>query len=112
MGKLTRWILGMPVVQKRLKARIERRVKGPDQRQRDSFSVTIIAETVNFDGDRVVSKLTTPEGYTLTGMTALEIVKRVLDGELETGYRTPAMVYGADFITEFKNTDRSDIPSS
>ena len=74
--------------------------------------MTIIAEAVNPDGDKVVSKLTTPEGYTLTGLTALEIVKRVLDGELETGYRTPAMVYGADFITEFKGIDRKDIASS
>jgi short subunit dehydrogenase-like uncharacterized protein len=112
MGKLTRWILGLPVVQKRLKAEIERKVKGPDEKQRESFSVTIIAEAVNPDGDKVVSKLTTPEGYTLTGMTALEIVKRLLDGELETGYRTPAMVYGADFITEFNGIDRKDIPSS
>jgi short subunit dehydrogenase-like uncharacterized protein len=111
MGKLTRWFLGMPIVQKRLKAGIERKVKGPDEIQRQSFSVTIIAEAVNPEGEKVVSKLTTPEGYTLTAMTAIEIVKRVLDGELKTGYRTPAMIYGADFITEFNGVVREDIHS-
>jgi short subunit dehydrogenase-like uncharacterized protein len=71
--------------------------------------MTIIAEALNPEGTKVVSKLKTPEGYNLTGLTALEIVKRTLEGELKTGYRTPATVYGADFITEFKGVVREDI---
>ena len=109
MAKLTRWILSRPIVQKRLKSIIGRKVKGPDETDRNSTRMTIIAEALNSEGTKVVSKLITPEGYNLTGLTALEIVKRTLEGEIKTGYRTPAMVYGADFITEFKGVVREDI---
>jgi short subunit dehydrogenase-like uncharacterized protein len=109
MGKLTRWLLSRPIVQNRIKSIIARKVKGPDETYRSRARMTIIAEALNPEGTKVVSKLQTPEGYNLTGLTALEIVKRTLEGELKTGYRTPATVYGADFITEFKGVVREDI---
>jgi short subunit dehydrogenase-like uncharacterized protein len=106
LGQRSPCLNGMP-----LKAGIERKVKRPDKKQRKSFSVTIMAEAVNSDSDKVVSKSTTTEGYTLTAMTSLEIVNRVLDEELKIGYRTPAMVYGADFITEYNGIVREGIHS-
>ncbi|HUD29959.1 MAG TPA: hypothetical protein VMQ93_13885, partial [Novosphingobium sp.] len=47
----------------------------------EGFAV-LLGEAVNAAGERVVSKLRTPEGYTLTAMTSLETVRRVLSGEV------------------------------
>ena len=49
-----------------------------------------------------MSKLTTPEGYTLTALTSLEIVRRVLAGQGKPGFQTPSRVFGADFIAGFE----------
>ena len=58
-----------------------------------------------------MSRLRTPEGYTLTAMTSLEIVRRVLAGDAKPGFQTPSSVFGADFITEFDGCVRTDINS-
>ncbi len=57
------------------------------------------------------SRLTTPEGYTLTAMTGLEIVRRVLAGEAKPGYQTPSAVFGPDFIAEFEGCSYQDLNS-
>jgi len=59
-------------------------------------------EAANAAGRKAVSRLQTPEGYTLTAMTSLEIVRRVLAGEATHGFQTPSRIFGPDFITTFK----------
>jgi short subunit dehydrogenase-like uncharacterized protein len=62
------------------------------------------------DGKKTLrARLKTPEGYTLTAITALMITKRVIDQNFRTGYQTPARVYGADFILEVEGTEREVI---
>jgi short subunit dehydrogenase-like uncharacterized protein len=56
-----------------------------------------------------VSRLLTPEGYTLTAMTSLEIVRRILAGEAMPGFQTPSRVFGADFISGFDGCGREDL---
>jgi hypothetical protein len=53
--------------------------------------------------------LRTPEGYALTGETAAECARRVLAGEAQPGFRTAAMVFGADFILSFGGVTRRDL---
>jgi hypothetical protein len=48
-----------------------------------------------------------PEGYTLTAMTAVEIVRRVLAGAAPAGFQTPSLAYGADWILEL-GVERQD----
>ena len=61
------------------------------------------------DGARTVtSRLRTPEGYTLTAQTALEIAGRVLHGDLKPGYQTPSSAYGPDLILALAGCTRSD----
>jgi short subunit dehydrogenase-like uncharacterized protein len=56
-----------------------------------------------------VSLLQCPEGYTLTALTALAIVEKVLAGQVSPGFQTPSRVYGADLILEIEGVVRSDI---
>ena len=50
-----------------------------------------------------------PEGYTLTAISSLLIVQKVLNNQFKIGYQTPAAVYGADLVMELPNTTREDI---
>jgi short subunit dehydrogenase-like uncharacterized protein len=60
-------------------------------------------------GRRAISRLSGPEGYTLTALTALAIVERVLDGKFSVGFQTPSRAYGADLILEIEGVTREDV---
>ena len=53
------------------------------------------------EGRIAEATLVTPEGYSLTVQTALEIVRRTLAGEIDPGFSTPAKAFGGEFIEQF-----------
>ena len=55
-----------------------------------------------------VSRLSGPEGYTLTMLTAMAVVGRVLAGEAPPGFQTPSRAYGADFVLGVPGVSRAD----
>ena len=60
------------------------------------------------DAEKTIrTKLRTPEGYWLTALTTVEIMKRILNGDLKIGFQTPSLVYGADFILQFEGVERT-----
>ena len=60
--------------------------------------------------ERVVrAQLRTPEGYRLTALTTVEIMKRILNGDLKPGFQTPSLAYGADFTLQFAGVERKDL---
>ena len=58
---------------------------------------------------RVVSRLTGPEAYTLTALTAVATVERVLAGEARAGFQTPSLAFGADFVMGIEGITREDV---
>jgi short subunit dehydrogenase-like uncharacterized protein len=82
---------------------------GPGEERRRKGSSILVGEVVDRQGGRVVSKLISPEGYTCTALTTVEIMKRILNGEHKTGFCTPSLAYGADFILQFEGVSREDI---
>lgn len=98
MNGFTRWLLSRPFVQKMLKRAIDRMPEGPTDEERARGRALLIGEAVNARGKTVRTRLTTPEGYTLTALTSLEIVRRTLAGQAKPGFQTPSRVFGADFI--------------
>ena len=109
LGFFGRWIASRGFMQSRLKRQIELAVEGPSEAARRAGRCLLLGEAVNGAGEKVATRLRTPEGYTLTAMTSLEIVSRVLAGELIPGFQTPSSVYGPDFILEFDGCHREDI---
>jgi short subunit dehydrogenase-like uncharacterized protein len=102
-------LLSSPRLKQFLKHRIEARPAGPSDAERARGRSFLWARAEVADSGRHVEAwLTTPEGYTLTAMTALEIARRVLDGDARAGFRTPAGVFGADFVLEFDGVMRRD----
>ena len=102
-------LLRLGPVKNYLRRKIEARPAGPDDAQREKAETYIYGEVKDVSGRTVAARLRTPEGYTLTAITALMIVQRVLAGEVEAGYRTPAGLYGADLIMEVEGVTREDV---
>ena len=101
-------LLGSQPAQRLLKALIRTQPAGPSDAERARGLSLLWGEVEDDTGKRSVSRLRTPEGYTLTAMTALAIVERALAGQAPAGFQTPAKAYGADFILEFEGVARED----
>lgn len=104
-----RWFLSTPPMQAVLKWWADQQPEGPTDAERAAGYGILIGEAVNAKGEKRVSRLRVPEGYTLTAMTSLEIVRRVLAGDFKPGFQTPAIAYGAGFITQYQNCTLEDL---
>lgn len=102
-------VLGSGPVQALMQAFADMLPEGPTPEQRRSRRMVIVAEAEDPAGRRVASRLFTPESYTFTAMTAPRIAERVVRGDLEPGFQTPARVYGADFVLSFEGVRREDL---
>ena len=109
MSRYFGWLMQTSFVQKRLKASIDRRPAGPSDEKRARSFTRILGEARNPSGQEVRSLLQTPEGYTLTALTALEIVKRTQSGEAQAGFQTPGGLFGGDFVLAFEGCERQDL---
>ena len=82
---------------------------GPKEERRKRASAILVGEVTDQSKVRAVSKLTTPEGYTCTALTTVEVMKRILRREYKTGFQTPSLAYGKDFIMQFDGVKREDL---
>jgi short subunit dehydrogenase-like uncharacterized protein len=92
-----------------LKSLIDLFLKGPKQERRKKSSAIFVGEVIAQNGERVVSKLITPEGYTCTALTTVNMMRRVLSGDFKTGFQTPSLAYGSNFIMQFEGVRREDL---
>jgi short subunit dehydrogenase-like uncharacterized protein len=102
-------LLSLPPVQNLQKRLIQNQLPGPTQTERTQGKSLLWGEVVDNSGKTAISRLQCPEGYTLTIMTAVEIVSRVLAKQFHPGFQTPSLVYGADFILNFDQVVREDL---
>lgn len=102
-------ILGLGIVKKFVISRIKKRPAGPSEEMRQTASGSIWGEIRNQLGISKRALLELPEGYTLTYLTAVEIVKRVLTEAPAPGAKTPSQVFGKDFILQFDGVKRTDL---
>jgi short subunit dehydrogenase-like uncharacterized protein len=108
IGYRLRSLLGSPPVQRFLETRARRRPAGPSAEQRARGGAWLWGEASDPAGNRVVSRLRTPEAYTLTALTAVALVEKVLEGHAPPGFQTPASAYGKDFILGIDGVTRED----
>ena len=102
-------ILGSGPMQTWFKMHADLLPEGPSPEERASTQIVIVAEVEDGKGQRASSRMVTPEAYACTGMLAPTIGQRVLRGDLEVGFQTPARVYGADYILSFPGVCRQDV---
>jgi short subunit dehydrogenase-like uncharacterized protein len=91
-----------------LAARGIRRGATPDECARSSTHVW--AEVEDAAGRRASARLHGPEaGLVWTVRAALASVRKVLDGEVRPGYRTPGGAWGPDFVLACEGVRREDL---
>jgi short subunit dehydrogenase-like uncharacterized protein len=95
-------------VQGWLESRVRKGRAGPSAEQRASGRSYLWGEARDAAGTIVTSRLQTPEGYSLTVLTALATVEKLLAGMAPAGFMTPSKAFGPDFILEIPGTSRTD----
>ncbi|HYH79145.1 MAG TPA: saccharopine dehydrogenase NADP-binding domain-containing protein [Longimicrobium sp.] len=103
------WLLGSGPVQKLMKSRIGKAQPGPTDEERARAFSLLWGEVIDGDDHRAVSRMRAPEGYTLTAMTSVEIVRKVLAGDAPAGFQTPSLAYGPDWVLEMEGVTREDV---
>ncbi|MEP6691523.1 MAG: saccharopine dehydrogenase NADP-binding domain-containing protein [Gemmatimonadaceae bacterium] len=110
VGRYLGGVLASVPVQGALRRVIARRPAGPSDDERARASSVVWGEATNEAGQRVVSRLRAPDGYTLTAQTAVATARRALDGDAPLGFQTPSLAYGADLIlTAATGVERTDV---
>ena len=92
-----------------LRSLVDLSLKGPEEGRRKKATAIFVGEVTDPNGQREVSRLITPEGYTCTALTTVEIMKRILKNDCKTGFQTPSLLYGADFILQFPGVRRENL---
>jgi short subunit dehydrogenase-like uncharacterized protein len=110
--KLARYLgplLASKPAQAFLKGRVRAGAPGPSDATRERAEARLWGEARDDAGHRVQSRLRTPDGYTLTALTAVAAATKVLAGSARPGFQTPSRAFGADFILEIAGTQREDL---
>ncbi|UPV99281.1 saccharopine dehydrogenase NADP-binding domain-containing protein [Halorussus gelatinilyticus] len=102
-------IFGSKPFQRAMKAVIDATVSGPTAEERARSSARVWGEVEDDDGNRFAARMRTPDTYDLTARTAVEAARRVVSGEVQAGYQTPASAFGPEFALEFEGVEREDV---
>jgi short subunit dehydrogenase-like uncharacterized protein len=94
-----RWLLRLRVVKDFMLKKIDRKPAGPSNEKRDKTKTYLWGKAWN-ESKSVEKRMVTPNGYSLTASTSVEIAIRLLKDQ-RSGYMTPAQAFGQDFIYSF-----------
>ena len=103
---LFNWLLKTEMVKNLARKKVKSGPAGPSSEKRKNAVSLIWGKAEDNNGVSVTGKMVTPDGYTLTAHSSLLIAKKILNNQLETGFQTPAGMYGADLILEIPGTEK------
>jgi short subunit dehydrogenase-like uncharacterized protein len=86
-------------VQSYLKSQVEQKVRGPDQAQRERDVTRIWGEVVDASGKRLAARLSTANGYTVTQLAPVAIIRHLMNNDAPSGSLTPSRLMGKDFAS-------------
>ncbi|NDJ87172.1 MAG: saccharopine dehydrogenase [Chloroflexi bacterium] len=103
-----RWLHGLwgsAPFQRILRWLFKRLPAGPSAKELSEGHTHIWAQASN-DQTRIAARLHGPEAYRFTGLTASAVATRILAGQFESGFQTPARVYDADLVLSLPGVRR------
>ncbi len=103
------WLMSNPLSQVLLKTSTALLPEGPSDRERESREVVVVVEADTESGTTIRSRLFTPEAYTFSARAFVAVTRRILDGQAEPGFQTPAGMYGPDLPLEIDGVRREDL---
>ena len=80
------------------------RLAGPTAEQREAGPAYVFGRVTAPDGRTKEIRLTTPNGYTLTVLSAVAMTEHLLAGDFTPGVTTPSRLMGASFILSLLGT--------
>jgi len=107
MSRYLGWLFATGPFQKYLQGKIP--PGGPSDVEREKGKTLLWGKASDGSGNSVESRMQCPEGYTITAIAALNIAEKILAGNFQPGYQTPAKAYGADLVLEIDGTSRQDV---
>lgn len=86
------------------KGALDEQLDGPSAEERDANRYQAAVEVIGVDGRVVRATLDTVNGYSFTPIAAVEACRRVLGGEVQPGFQTPAGLFGNGFAETIADT--------
>ena len=109
LGRYLGWLVSSPPAKALLRRAIRSGPPGPSAAARASGLSLLYGEASDASGRRVSARMRTPEGYTLTALSAVACAELALAGEAPPGFQTPSLAYGADFVLGLPGVTREDL---
>jgi short subunit dehydrogenase-like uncharacterized protein len=110
--KLSRYVaplLATSPAQALMRRAIDRRPAGPGPERRAAAVSRLWGEAEDAAGNAVRARITAPEGYTLTSLTAVAAAERCLAGGVGIGFQTPSKAFGSGFVLDIPGVERADL---
>ena len=98
------WLLQSRPVQAQLRRRMDAGGVGPDAATRGHTASYIWGEVRDAEGRHCGSRMTCTNGYAFTARSAVAAARRALAGEVQPGFRTPSLAFGAGFAASLGAT--------
>lgn len=108
-ANLIRPVLGWAWVQRHLKARIAKTVRGPSEAVRAKQPTHVWGEARNARGEVKTARVGTANGYSLTITGSLAVVEHLMQHRPAGGAYTPSRLVGADLVTRLPGSGPIDI---
>jgi short subunit dehydrogenase-like uncharacterized protein len=105
MSQQLGWLFNSSMFQSALARLIKTLPPGPDEAERAKGRVGVFGVAEDDTGKKVTALLSGPEAYDFTALAAVAVMKRILKGEVKSGFQTPASVYGADLVREIPGVE-------
>ena len=102
-------LLSTPAIQFWGRLQTEFMPDGPTEEERARVQTVIVVEAEDGAARRAAARQRGPQAYTFTAMSAPEVARRALLGDVELGFQTPGRVYGPDFPLQFDGVSREDL---
>lgn len=102
------WLLRKRWMKDFILKQIDKGKSGPSEHDLHNGRCYLRGTVWDVEGNIRTSLFNGPNAYLLTAKTAVLIAEKIMDGKFGTGYKTPAMQYGADLVLEINGTVRTD----
>lgn len=103
------WLLRRRWVKNFILNQIDKGQAGPSEQHLQTGKCYLRGTVRDEAGNTHTSLFNGPNAYLLTAKTAALIAEKIMTGNFDAGYKTPAMQYGADLVLEIADTERSDL---
>lgn len=83
--------------------------EGPPAEAQATRRTQLVSTATNARGESASAEMITPEPYLLTFHSSLIVAKRILDGQWQPGFQTPAKMYGPELALEIPDVTLRDL---